>query len=216
MLEGKGQTIGMRWLLGQRACLVHLRHGLLRCAEQPQGQRCITAHDHFEVNTMMHHQGAVGGRDIQRTPLREVCVCRRHLPTKEQRHSERSMCRQEEGRVGLALGQGEQVLTQLARHLQLYPLCIPPELPQQHHRQLQGLPEMLTQLTGARIRLPHFWGGPTSGLAPRAAQEHLQVDLVPEALWGLRHGDQQLQPAGQVIDGFHLSTAVQGILCRLV
>ena len=74
------------------------------------------------------------------------------------------MCRQEEGRVGLALGQGEQVLTQLARHLPLCPLYIPPELPQQHHRQLQGLPEMLTQLTGARIRLPHFWSGPTSGL----------------------------------------------------
>ena len=73
MVEGKGQTIGMRWLLGQGARLVHLRQAC-RCAEQPQGQRRITAHDHSEVNTMMHHQGAVGGRDIQRTPLRGARV----------------------------------------------------------------------------------------------------------------------------------------------
>src|SRR5262249_37345431 len=109
-----------------------------------------------QVPPMVHHQRAVGSRDIQRAPPCEVDMGRRRRPTKEQRPSERSGYRQEEDRVRLALGQGEQVLSQLARRLPLCPLSTPHELPSQPRQQLRGLPKALTQLTGACIRLSHF------------------------------------------------------------
>jgi hypothetical protein len=45
---------------------------------------------------------------------------------------------------------------------------------------------------------------------------HLQVEFVLEALRGLWHAGQQLQSTGQMIDSFHMGTAVEGILRRLV
>jgi hypothetical protein len=81
---------------------------------------------------------------MQRTPLRKVCVCGGHLPRKEAADSECRVCRQEEDRVGLLLGEGVQALPQLMRCL---PLCLgdtPLELSQQYRRQLRGLTEALT------------------------------------------------------------------------
>src|SRR5262245_22883141 len=102
--------------------LAHLRQGLLRCAEEPQGQRRKTAHGHTEVETMVYDQGVVGGRDLQGVPMQEVWAFRGPLSTKEQRCSERRVCRQEEDRVTVLLGYGEQMRRQFLRHLQLRPL----------------------------------------------------------------------------------------------
>ena len=54
--------------------------------------------------------------------LREVWACRGHLSTKEQRRSERRVCRQEEDRVTVILGYGEQMRRQLLCRLQFRPL----------------------------------------------------------------------------------------------
>jgi hypothetical protein len=73
--------------------------------------------EHAEVHAVAHRQGPVRLRVIERQGLREVGPGRNRLAPIEQDLSQHMVSEQAGPRVGLGLGQTEQLLPELGRRL---------------------------------------------------------------------------------------------------
>ena len=111
------QAPGVRHLLRQGACRLAVLEGLRRKAQGPQLPGQIAVRRHAEVNAVAHRQGPVRLRVIERQGLRVVGVGRGRLAPIEQDLSQLIVGEQAQRRVGLGLGQAEQLLPELGRRL---------------------------------------------------------------------------------------------------
>ena len=91
--------------------------GLLRIAQVPQLPGQMAVRKHAEVHAVAHRQGPVRLRVIERQGLRVVGPGRGRLAPIEQDRPQLIVGEQEERRVGLGLGQVEQLLPELGRRL---------------------------------------------------------------------------------------------------
>jgi hypothetical protein len=81
-------------------------------------------------------------RGIERQGLRVVGLGRNRLAPIEQDLSQHIVGEQEMRRVGLGLGQAEQLLPELGRRLYVPPLLIIQHQPPQHREQLRRVAEL--------------------------------------------------------------------------
>jgi hypothetical protein len=78
-------------------------------------------------------------------------------------------------RVMLALRQGEELLPEITRRLELPSRPIKFRQSRQYHEELRCVPHLLAQLTGAGVDVPNFRGREALGDLQRLTQRNLQV-----------------------------------------
>src|SRR5262249_21773407 len=111
---------------------------------------------------------------VQRYTLRKVCVRIGYRTQGEQRRSQGTVRRHEHGRVvGLLLRQGQELLAQSLRRLQLGTLVMIVHEPTQHRETLVRRFQVFTELPSVGVRLSHF----TSSVAFHGKQRGSQGDM---------------------------------------
>jgi hypothetical protein len=91
--------------------------GLLRKAQGPQRPGQIAVREHAEVLAVAHRQGPVRLRIIERQGLRVVGLGRGQLAPEEQDAPQLIVGEHARCRIGLGLGQAEQLLPEVRRRL---------------------------------------------------------------------------------------------------
>ena len=104
------QAQGERHLLRQGARRLAVLQGLLRKAHVPQLPGQMAVRRHAEVNAVAHRQGPVRLRVMERQGLRVVGLGHGRLAPIEQDRPQLKVGEQAQRRVGLGLGQVEQLL----------------------------------------------------------------------------------------------------------
>ena len=164
------QAKGVRHLLRQGACRLAVLEGLLRKAQGPQLPGQIAARRHAEVQAVAHRQGPVRLRVIERQGLRVVGLGRGRLAPIEQDRPQLIVGEQAQRRVGLGLGQAEQLLPELGRRLYVPSVQIILHQPPQHREELRRVAELRTQLPRPGVGAFHLGGGMPLGGTQRRAQ----------------------------------------------
>src|SRR5262245_46169869 len=130
--------------------------------------------------------GAVLLGVVESRALLQVCSSSGQLSAIEQGESERVVSLEEERWVLEALGESEELLSQLPRRVELRPRAIKPPEPSQRGEELRRLPHMPTQLQGPGVCPLHLRGCSAFGSEQGQAEGGLQDRLVLGALGGVR------------------------------
>ena len=158
-VQGRCQTGGVRQGLGQGERLAQALQGLVRIAEDPEGQGRTVEATHAGVMPAVEPCVRVVLLGIvERSPLLEVGSGRGKLSAPQQGRPQRVVGFQEERRVVDLLGQAQEPLPQRPRPLVLGAVVIKsPESPQ-HWKALWRLPHLLAQLLRPGVCLFHSRG----------------------------------------------------------
>jgi hypothetical protein len=119
-------------------------------------------------------------------------------------------------RVGLGLGQAEQLLCELVRRLHLSSRQIIRHQPPQHRKELRGVAHLLTQLAGTGVGVRHVGGALSLDRHQGWTESDLQIQLTLGVFGALWQGLQDVQPSRQMFDRFHIGRALQGALACLL
>jgi hypothetical protein len=112
--------------------------------------------------------------------------------------------RHEHGSVLDLVCQGQELLAQCLRRLELGTLAMIVHKPTQHRETLVRLFQMFTELPSVGVCLAHFSSSVAFHGKQRGSQSDQHVYFALDALTGLRQRLEQLQPFGDVTDGFHM------------
>ena len=115
-------------------------------------------------------------------------------------------------RIGLGLGQAEQLLPEFERCLQRAARLIIHHQPPQHREELRRVAKLRTQLPRPGVGAFRVWAGVPLNGPQRGAQRHLEVQLLLEACRRLRQRRQHSQALPQMCNRFPIRRALQRAL----
>ena len=119
-----------------------------------------------------------------------------------------------ERRVIGTLREAQQGFAELARRMQLRPCIIKPPQTKQHRDQLWRLAHLLTQDVCLGVGVLHLRRCVPFGYLQSSAEGDVQGQGVLGTRRRLWQDLEQLDPGGEVADGFQMSRAVAGVLAR--
>ena len=185
------EVMGMRQMLGHRQPRMDAGTRLLRIPQIPQDM------------TTVKQAGQCGMRDIRealvqcrvtvRQRLLQVVTCCGERAERQQREAHRHVGFQEEGRVLVRLGQGEEALCQRLGRLALAARLIKVPQPPERCGELWGLAHLLAEGIGAHVDALDLRGRYPVRDHQHRTECHLQVELSLCPCRALRHSPQQGQ-----------------------
>jgi hypothetical protein len=114
-------TEGMREILGERQGLLAASAGLVWIPQMPQGMGGPDATKHSQIRPDTGDIRAVLGGIIENSALLEVFACQGKFASPKRGPGQLHVCGDAEHRVGLPLGQSEQLLAQRTGLLEIRP-----------------------------------------------------------------------------------------------
>src|SRR4029450_3308122 len=155
---GQDQTQAKRVcnLLGAGHRLLALRSPLVRIAQTPQCPGSKAMANHPSVLAIEERRSTVLLGIVERYTLRKGCVRIGYRAQVEQRRSQGTVRRHEHGSVLDLVCQGQELLAQYLRRLELGTLAMIVHKPTQHRETLVRLFQMFTELPSVGVCLANF------------------------------------------------------------
>ena len=149
-------------------------------------------------------------------PLLQVLAGCWQRPTVESRHPTRIVGEDRERGIVRPVRQAQQEVRECPGPGELHPDRRKPPQAIQDWTQARRLPDLLTYRVGLAVGVLHLGGGEPLGHLEGRTEGNVQCHGVLHPRWRLWQGRQEVDPRGEVADGFPMGRAVAGVVTRLL